>query len=144
MRDAKQISEFLTTVPLFYGLDRRQRDKLAKRFVPREYAAGQSIVTQGQGGEGMFIIVSGKAEVIRKRENGSEAAVGVFGPTDFFGELALLDDGVRTASVVAREETECLGLTRWDFIGILKEDADMGVAIAQEMAKRFRQALGMM
>jgi CRP-like cAMP-binding protein len=129
---------------LFYGLDRRQRDKLARRFVPREYAAGQAIVTQGQGGEGMFVLVSGKAEVSRKRADGTEAVVSTFGPTDFFGELALLDDGVRTASVVAREDTQCLALTRWDFLATMKEDADMGVAVSQELAKRFRQAIGVM
>jgi CRP-like cAMP-binding protein len=144
MRDTKEISEFLARVPLFYGLDRRQRERLAKRFVPREYDAGKAIVTQGQGGEGMFIIVSGKANVIRKRENEAEAVVSTLGPTDFFGELALLDDGVRTASVVATEPTHCLGLTRWDFIGMMKEDADMGVAVSQELAKRFRQAVGIM
>jgi len=144
MRDTKEISEFLAKVPLFYGLNRRQLEKLAKRFVPREYAAGKAIVTQGQGGEGMFIIVSGKADVIRKRADGTEAVVSTIGPTDFFGELALLDDGVRTASVVAREETQCLGLTRWDFLGTMKEDADMGVTVSQELAKRFRQAVGIM
>ena len=61
--------------------------------------------------------------------------------TDFFGELALLDDGLRTASVVATEQTQCLALTRWDFITALREDAEMAVLILQELAKRFRRAL---
>ena len=64
-----------------------------------------------------------------------------FGPTDFFGEMALLDDGLRTATVSASEATECLALTRWDFLGILKDDADMAVIILQELARRFRMAL---
>jgi len=67
--------------------------------------------------------------------------VNTFGPTDFFGELALLDDGLRTASVVATEATQCLVLTRWDFLGVLKQDVDMAIVILEELAKRFRVAL---
>ena len=141
MADVKQTIGFLARVPLFRGLKKRQLERLAKRFVEREYAAGEAIVTQDKGGEGIFIIVSGKAEAIRERADGIKAVVNTFGPTDFFGELALLDDGLRTASVVTTEATKCLALTRWDFLGILKEDADMGVVIAQELAKRFRMAL---
>jgi CRP/FNR family transcriptional regulator len=89
----------------------------------------------------MFIIVAGRAEAIRERVDGTKVVVNTFGPTDFFGELALLDEGARTASVVATEDTECLALTRWDFVGAMKEDADMSIIIAQELARRFRIAL---
>ena len=74
--------------------------RLAGRFVRRTYAAGTDIVTQGKGGAGLFVIVSGRTEVIRVRTDGTKAVLNVFGPTDFFGELALLDDAPRTASVV--------------------------------------------
>ena len=132
---------FLQRVPLFQGLNNRQLGKLAERFVERKYAVGQSMVTQGQGGEGFFIIVSGKAEAIRARADGDKVVVNTFGPTDFFGEMALLDDGLRTATVQAVEACACLALTRWDFLGILKEDADMAVIVLQELARRFRIAL---
>ena len=75
--------------------------------------AGQAIVTQGLGGEGFFVVVSGRAEAIRQRADGAKLVVNTFGPTDFFGELALLDDGLRTATVVTTEPTKCLVLTRW-------------------------------
>lgn len=132
---------FLQKVPLFQGLKKRQLELLAKRFVEREYAPGQEIVTQGQGGEGFFIIISGKAEALRQRSDGTRVVVNTFGPTDFFGELALLDDGLRTATVTAAEQTRCLVLTRWDFLGELQQDVDMSIAILQELAKRFRIAL---
>lgn len=132
---------FLQKVPLFQGLKKRQLELLAKRFVEREYATGQEIVTQGQGGEGFFIIISGKAEALRQRSDGTHVVVNTFGPTDFFGELALLDDGLRTATVTAAEQTRCLVLTRWDFLGELQQDVDMSIAILQELAKRFRIAL---
>jgi CRP-like cAMP-binding protein len=64
-----------------------------------------------------------------------------FGATNFFGEMALLDEGLRTASVVSRDRVRCLVLTRWDFFGLLKEDPDMSISILVELARRFRIAL---
>ncbi len=141
MVDMKKTVAALERVPLFQGLKPRQLEALAKQFVEREYAAGEAIVTQGRGGEGFFVVVSGGAEAIRTRADGSQQTVNTFGPTDYFGELALLDDGPRTASVVTTEPTRCLVLTRWDFLAVLKNDADSAVAILQEVAKRFRIAL---
>ena len=141
MADVQETVSFLNRVPLFQSLKKRQLERLAEKFVPREYTAGQAIVTQGKGGEGFFIITSGQAEAVRERADGEKVVVNTFGPTDFFGELALLDDGLRTASVVAIEATRCLALTRWDFRAVLKEDVDMAIAILEELAKRFRLAL---
>ncbi len=142
MANSEQKKNFLTKVPLFQGLKDRQLLRLADRMVERNYAAGDLIVKQGQGGEGFYVVTSGKAEATRERSDGEKVLVNTFGPTDFFGELALLDeDGVRTASIVAIEPTTCLVLTRWDFLAILRQDAEMAVEILQEMAKRFRIAL---
>jgi CRP/FNR family cyclic AMP-dependent transcriptional regulator len=134
-------AEFLARVPLFQNLKKRQRESLAKRFVERRYPADTAIVTQGKGGEGFFIIVSGNTKVLRERADSAQIQVNEFGEMEFFGELALLDDGPRTASVVTTEPTECLVLTRWDFYGALKDDVDMSIVILQELARRFRIAL---
>jgi CRP/FNR family cyclic AMP-dependent transcriptional regulator len=141
MPDEKDIVSFLARVPMFHGLKEGQLKRLAGRLVRREYEAGSDIVTQGKGGAGLFVLVSGKAEAIRVRADGSKATVNTFGPTDFFGELALLDDEPRTASVVAIEKTQCLVLSQWEFLGALREDAEMGIVILQELARRFRRAL---
>jgi CRP-like cAMP-binding protein len=141
MADGKDLVSFLARVPMFRGLKEGQLKRLANRFVRRRYESGVDIVTQGKGGAGLFVIVSGKAEAIRVRTDGSKAVVNTFGPTDFFGELALLDDEPRTASVVTTEKTECLVLSQWEFLGALREDAEMGIVILQELTKRFRRAL---
>jgi CRP-like cAMP-binding protein len=141
MPNLDQTVGFLHNVPLFQGLKKRQLEHLARRFVERQYRAKQEIVTQGQGGEGFFIIVKGKAEAVRQRTDGTNVVVNHFDATDFFGELALLDDGLRTATVTATEETQCLVLTRWDFLTALQEDVDMSITILQELAKRFRVVL---
>ena len=130
---------FLAKVPLFSGLTDRQKKLLANRFITRQYKAGDSIVTQGRGGAGMFTISSGRAEAVVESVDGTKTVVYTFGPTDFFGEIALLDDGPRTAAVIATEDTECMILSREDFISILKNDADMGVVISVELARRFRR-----
>ncbi len=142
MSDLKQTTGFLQKVPLFQSLNNRQLELLAKRMVERQYNSEQPIVTQDQGGEGFFVIVSGKAQALRQRSDGVQVPVNSFGPTDFFGELALLDDGMRTASVIASEPTQCLVLTRWDFLSALREsDVEMAIVILEELAKRFRRAL---
>ena len=94
MPDVKSTVEFLNRVPLFQGLKKRQLERLANRFVSRNYEAGEAIVAQGTGGEGLFIIESGAAEVVREQSDGEKVVVNQFGPTDFFGELALLDEAI--------------------------------------------------
>lgn len=142
MASSEQKKNVLSKVPLFSGLKDRQLQRLADRMVERNYAAGDLIVKQGQGGEGFYVIITGKAEATRERSDGEKILVNTFGPTDFFGELALLDEeGVRTATISVIEPTTCLILTRWDFLATLRQDAEMAVDILQEMAKRFRIAL---
>jgi CRP-like cAMP-binding protein len=141
MADTKQTTAYIQDVPLFRGLNKKQLNFLATRFVERHYPAGKDIVTQGKGGEGFFIVVSGKADAIRTTQDGERHVVNTFGPTDFFGEMALLDDGPRTATVMATEPTDCLVLTHWDFHAALKDDNDMTLEILKELARRFRIAL---
>ena len=141
MADLERAVEILCNVPLFENLKKRQIQNLARIFVDRTCATGEVIVPQGRDGYGFFIIASGKAEAIREKADGSKAVVNTFGPGDFFGELALLDNGPRTASVIATEATECLILPRENFLGVLRRDGEMAVDIMVELAKRFRMAL---
>ena len=142
MASADLKKSVISKVPLFKGLKDRQLQRLADRMTERTFAVGDVIVEQGHGGEGFYVLTEGSAEATRVRLDGEKIVVNTFGPTDFFGELALLDDtGVRTASIVATKPTTCLVLTRWDFIATLRLDADMAVYILQELAKRFRVAL---
>ena len=141
MSDLKRVADFLDKVPLFKSLKRFQLEGLAKVAHSDTFTAGQEIVTQDKSGVGLFIVVSGTAEAVKIRSDGTRAVVNLFGPTDYFGELALLTEGPRTASVVAIDETECLVLTRWNFLGVLRNDAEMAVSILEELAWRFRMAL---
>ena len=144
MAQTDDLTQFLAKVPLFAGLNKRQLNRLAKRFVPRTYKAGQAIVTQGKGGFGMFTIVSGHAEAVLEAADGTKTVVNEFGPKDFFGEVAMLDTGPRTASVITTEETDCLVLSRPDFIGLMQNDAEMATEIAVALAQRLRRAVSVL
>lgn len=141
MADDKKLVNVLKQVPLFSGLNNRQLRIIAGLLTKREFESGRTIITQGEGGQGLFVISKGTAKVIRTQPDGEEVEVNTLGTNDFFGELALLDDGVRTASVITTSPMECLILTRIDFQGILRTDPDMAISLLEELAKRFRRAL---
>ncbi|HUN07249.1 MAG TPA: cyclic nucleotide-binding domain-containing protein [Aggregatilineales bacterium] len=141
MQDNQNIIRFLHTVPLFQGLGERQLQRLAKRFKERTYAKGEAIVNQGTMGIGLFILESGRADVIYDAADGDRTVVNQLGSTDFFGELSLLDDAPRTASVVATEDAKCLVLAQLDFMDALREDADIPIVMLREMARRLRRIM---
>ena len=132
---------FLKQVPLFNNLSKKQLGAIAERLVERKFKAGEVIVKQGAGGEGFFMISEGAADAIFENSDGEKTVVNSFTPTDFFGELTLLSEGTRTASIVATKDVTTQALTRWDFRAILVEDAELAVNILEELSKRFRQLL---
>jgi CRP-like cAMP-binding protein len=144
MPSESEIAEFLSRVPLFNSLNRQQLRRLSKIAHDHTFKEGEEIVTQGDTGIGLFVIVSGEAAVCHKQPDGGTRTVNVLHPTDFFGELAMLSEGVRTASVVATQDTECLGITRWNFLALAKNDGEMAVVIMKELARRFQVALGVL
>mgnify|MGYP006308132633 FL=1 len=137
----EEMLQVLARTPLFAGLKERQLERLARRFIERSYEPGDKIVVQGKGGEGFFVIVSGEAEAVLDRDDGAQAVLNPLSAGDFFGEMALLTDALRSASVVAKTDVMCIVLTRWDFLGILREDAEMAVAVLQELAERFHRVM---
>ena len=141
MAEQEHITQFLHTVPMFQGLNERQLNRLAKRFKERSYTKGETIVTQGTLGIGLFIIEKGQVEAVREHSDGSKSTVNTLGSTDFFGELSLLDESPRTASVIAIDDTVCLVLTQLDLMSALQEDADIAIVMLKELAKRFRKLM---
>jgi len=131
----------LAKVPLFRGLSNRQLKQIASRIIVQSYQPDEAILTQGKSGFGMFMIINGYAEAVLELADGSKTVVNEFGPGDFFGEVTMLDGGPRTASVIAREKTECLLLDRTQFIALMNNDANMATEIAIELAKRLRRTV---
>jgi CRP-like cAMP-binding protein len=123
----------LKRVPLFAGLDRRELDLLAHQVKERRFAAGAVIMKEGATGQGLFIIRDGAVSVRR-----GDRTVARLGPGEFFGELAVLDDGPRTADVVADKDSVCLALVSWEIRPLLQEHAGMTFKMLQEVVRRLR------
>jgi CRP/FNR family cyclic AMP-dependent transcriptional regulator len=125
--------ELLRQVPLFSDLDRRELDSLASSFKERTFSAGDTVAAEGTGGVGFFVIEEGHASVSRGGEE-----IATFGPGDYFGEIALIDEGPRSATVTAETELRCYGLTSWEFRPLVETNASIAWKLLQTMAKRLR------
>ena len=136
-----EITLALIKIPLLRNLTNQQLQNLAQVVVEREFPAGAKIVEQGANGTGLFIVISGHAQAVIKHSGGRQSIVNSFGPSDFFGEMALLDEGLRTASVIAVEPVQCLVIASWDFFRLLKMDNEMAVTVLMEVSHRMRMLM---
>ena len=120
-RPKRTPAEFLRRVPMFAGLPGATLDRIAARAVPWRLHAGEWLFRQGEPADGVFVVVSGRLDVIREEEGEAEL-LRVLGPESVVGELALLADSERSASVRARRDSELLKLTREEFDALVAED----------------------
>ena len=134
-------TEFLKRVRWFEDLDQRSLDAIANAAVEQTYQPGHEIVRQGDTGVGAFIIRSGKVEVVQER-SGKEMKIATLGPGDVFGEMALLDEFPRSATVRAVEPTTALGIQRWHFRGILESHPQIALKLLPILTRRIRSAEG--
>ena len=131
--------EFLRKVPLFEDLDDHILREIGNAAVEQRWEAGQEIVRQGDTGVGMFVIRSGKVEIVQEH-GGKQEKLREIGSGGFFGDMALLDEFPRSATVRAIEPTTCLGLTRWHFRGILESHPQIALKLLPVLSKRLRAA----
>lgn len=126
--------EHLARVPLFSQCSKEELRKLARRTNDIKVDAGDELIRERQGAYDFFVVFEGKAQVTRGGKK-----VAVLGPGDFFGELALLDRGLRDATVTAVTDMEVIVLPQWDFEEALKEAPQMTRKLLSGMAHRLRQ-----
>jgi CRP-like cAMP-binding protein len=125
----------LASVPLFSGLSRRHLRRLATVASETRFGPGRVIVQRGTRGNAFFVIVEGEAKVT---VSGSKTAAKL-GPGDFFGELAVLDGGPRTASVVAESRVVAIRIMRSDLRKLLRQEPDVAITLLEEVARRLRR-----
>lgn len=125
----------LQRVPLFADLDPAELAEVARLFKERRFSEGETVIREGSGGAAFFLVEEGTASVsVRGRERGRLEA------GDYFGEVALIDEGARTATVVAETDLLCHGLTYWDFRPLVQENAAMCWKLLESLAKKLRAA----
>jgi CRP/FNR family cyclic AMP-dependent transcriptional regulator len=127
--------DMLGNVPLFSQLKDKDRKRLVKRLADRRFDQGEEIATEGESGVGFFVIEEGSAHVSRGGET-----IRTLGPGEYFGEIALIDGGPRSATVVAATELRCRGMTAWDFKAYVTEHGEVAWPLLEGLAARLRDA----
>ena len=130
---AEGAAELLKRVPIFSDLDAKERERIASSMKQRTFQAGDTVTTEGQGGVGFFVIEDGVALV---SVGGDERRR--LGPGDYFGEVALLNQSVRTATITAESELRCFGLTSWEFRPLVETHGSIAWKLLQAMSKTYQ------
>lgn len=115
-----EVEETLRRVPLFSGVKPKDLKKLGRRMTERSFGEGDVITREGESGLGFFVIEDGNATVSLKGE-----IVRTLGPGDHFGEIALIDSGVRSATIVAGTDLRCRGMSAWEFKPFVEEHPEV-------------------
>jgi CRP/FNR family transcriptional regulator, cyclic AMP receptor protein len=127
------ITARLAAVPIFSGCSRKELAIIQRAAKPVAHKAGAVIAREGERGIGLFLILEGTCTVsIGGRKKST------LGPGQFFGEIALLDGGPRTATVQADTDVRLLGLTEWMFRGLLAEHPSIALKTLESVAGRLR------
>jgi CRP/FNR family transcriptional regulator len=128
------LEQLLASVPLTAGLEDRVRRRLAGIGRVRAYPSGTTIVEEGATATALYIVVTGRARIVRGGETIGEVVRG-----DFFGELALIEEHPRSATVIADEDTECLLFPAWEFTALLAEHPELAVPIMRALIARLHK-----
>lgn len=131
----REIASQLSRVALFSGCSRRELEAIARAAKEITHTDGKVLAREGDRGIGFFLITDGTAKVTV----GGKARAKL-GPGDFFGEIALLDQGPRSATVTATSRVKLLGLTAWVFRGLVQEHPTIALKMLEVVASRLRTA----
>jgi len=129
--------ELLRSLKLFQDVPAKELEAIARSFKERRFSAGEVIAEEGKGGIGFFVIEAGRAKV---SAGGREVAA--LGPGSSFGEIALIDDGPRSATVTAETDLRCWGLSAWEFRPIAQTNATIAWNLLQSVVRYIRSAAG--
>lgn len=129
-----ELEQQLASVPLLAGLEDRTRRRLAEIGKRRSYAPDEEIVREGTTGTALYILLSGRARVERDGQQ-----IGELGAGDFFGELALIEEHPRSATVTAAQPSDCLLFPAWEFTALLEEHPEVAVPIMRELIVRLHR-----
>ena len=140
--DLKGDVDFLTAVPIFDTLTRRQKTKLYSIIHIRHYNQGEMVFRQGDPGVGLYIVRDGQVEVYNEYSDMTRKKIATLNKGDFFGDISLLNESPRSATIVASQNTILFGLFKPDLLNIMDSDPKLGMRfvyrLAQIVAERLR------
>lgn len=129
------MEDTLARVPMFSGIKPKELKKLGKRMTERSFNEGDEITREGESGIGFFVIEEGNASVSVAGE-----IVRTLGPGEHFGEIALIDSGPRSATIVAGTDLRCRGMSAWEFRPFVEEHPEVAWALLETLVGRLRDA----
>lgn len=130
----------LKSVPLFASFPDEQLRMLVSVVTRRSAPRASVIMAAGDQIDSLYIVISGRLKVMMGDADGKEVILSLIGPGEFFGEMGLIDDSPRSASVVTIEPCELLSITKRDFKKCLAENFDMAMAVMRGLVRRLREA----
>jgi CRP/FNR family cyclic AMP-dependent transcriptional regulator len=134
------VAESFAGVPLFAGLSRENLEAVAELAVPRRFPRGTAIFRQGDGADGLYLIESGRVKVFLTQEDGEEVIVGLLGPGEYFGEMALIDAEPRSTGVQTLSAVQLQVIAKPDFRHLLNRSNELAQSLLQGMSERLRNA----
>ena len=135
-----EVVDLLKQAPIFSELNQRHLKRLAYTARIRSYKPGSVIVREGHEGVGLFIISSGKVEVVKDADGPNPRVLATLAVGDFFGETALMERQPRNATVRALEDTECVAVWRVDFRSEVKRHPEIAVKMLSVLFRRLSDA----
>jgi CRP/FNR family transcriptional regulator, cyclic AMP receptor protein len=128
----------LARIPLLQDVSTEALGQLARSLRRRSYHRGEVVFHQGDPGDTLHLVRSGRVKVVLPAETGDEVVLAILGPGDCFGELALLDGEPRSASVVAMEPVETMVLGRQDFLAFFRSNPETAERLVVNLARIIR------
>lgn len=133
-RSGDELYETLSKVPIFQDLSRREFERIRGILHRRSYNVDEAIVSEGDVGVGMYVILSGEVAILQEGADGAMVELASFGEGDFFGDQVLLDESARTASAVARSPTRAVGFFRPDLLELIERNPRLGLKIVMRLS----------
>lgn len=134
--------EFLRSVPIFSELKDETLSQLSRTGSVQSFSKDSIILSEKEAGSALFIIISGKVKISRisAEDNDKEVILALLNPSDFFGEMSLLDGLERSATATAMDDSKIFIIQRNDFLQLLNDNPDVSIALLQELTQRLRAA----
>ena len=131
--------ELLARVPLLSGLEPGELERIAQVAIPRSFPKGARVFHEGDRTDACYVIRAGEVRVTREHPDGRAIALATLGPGELVGELAMLDGGVRSASVEALTDVDLLAVSAADMKGLLERNAEITAKLVIALTKRLRE-----
>jgi CRP-like cAMP-binding protein len=136
---AAEIVELLGRVPVFSTLEQDDLERIAQLAVPRSFEPGQIVFREGDASDTCYIVRSGRARAIREHGDGRTITLATFGPGDIFGELAMFEDELRSATVEAVQHTSVVAVLGPDMRRLMVEHPEISMRLVVALGRRLRE-----